>query len=249
VSPAARAYLEAGGARITGQLNDSLADQALDFSIRRRIPRLLARLPSQLSADGLVQGLHDTRFEIRYQCGRALDYMKRHYPDIHYSPEALMDVVRRELSVGIHIWRSRRVIESGDPAEADRLLDEGAGTDRNLEHVFSLLAVILAREPVIAAYHGLYQPDRTFRALALEYLENILPQDVRERLWTLIEEAPVSTGTDARQLETELLRASATLKFARVRGSETHAAVLAAQERGEPEPDHSQHHIEPGKAH
>src|SRR4029079_623309 len=78
VSAPAVSYLERGGMRITGQLNDSLADQELDFGIRRRIPRLLARVPSQLSADGLVQGLADQRFEIRYQCGRALDYMKRH---------------------------------------------------------------------------------------------------------------------------------------------------------------------------
>jgi hypothetical protein len=245
-SASARAYLERGGDRITGQLNDSLTDQDLDFSIRRRIPRLLARVPSQLSADGLVQGLSDPRFEIRYQCGRALDYMKRHFPDIHYSPPAIMDIVRRELSVSIPIWRSRRIVEQGESAEMDRLLEEGGGPDRNLEHVFSLLAVILPRGPVTAAYRGLYQTDRGFRALALEYLENVLPQDIRERLWQIIEESPVSTGVPGRDVEAELLRVSATFKAVRI--SEAHAAVLTAENGSEPQPHHGQRHVEPGKA-
>jgi len=233
VSAAAREYLERGDARITGQLNDSLADQELDFGIRRRIPRLLARLPSQLSADGLVQGLKDTRFEIRYQCGRALDYMKRHFPNLHYSPDVLMGVVRSELSVSTHIWRSRRIVEQGDSAEADRLGEAGGASNRNLEHVFSLLAVILPREPVTAAYHALYQPDHMFRALALEYLENVLPQDVRERLWALIDETPVTTGAEFAKIEAELVRAGATLSAA----SKAHTAMLPAENSGEPEPD------------
>lgn len=239
VSAPAVNYLERGGIRITGQLNDSLADQELDFGIRRRIPRLLARVPSQLSADGLVQGLADQRFEIRYQCGRALDYMKRHHAGIHYPADALMDIVRRELSVSTHIWRSRRVLEGGEPAETDRLLVEADGTDRNLEHVFSLLAVILPREPLAAAYYGLHQSDSGYRSLAMEYLENVLPQDVRERLWALIEETPVPTGTELKDVEAELLRANATMKLTRgVGGSESHPAVLAAEDRGKPEPDH-----------
>ncbi len=237
VSASARAYLERCGARITGQLNDSLADQDLDFGIRRRIPRLLARVPSQLSADGLVQGLADKRFEIRYQCGRALDYMKRHHAGIHFSAETLMDVIRRELSVSSQIWRSRRVLESGDSTETDRLLEDAGGADHNLEHVFSLLAVILPREPLTAAYHGIHQSDKSFRALAFEYLENTLPQDVRQRLWALIEETPVTTGAEIKHVEAELLRVNATLKFARdASASETHAAVLAAKDRSEAQP-------------
>jgi len=214
-------------------LNDSLADQELDFGIRRRIPRLLARLPSQLSADGLVQGLKDSRFEIRYQCGRALDYMKRHFPDLHYSPHVLMEVVRNELSVSMHIWRSRRIVEQGDSAEADHLGTGDGASNRNLEHVFSLLAVIFPREPVTAAYQALHQPDHMFRALALEYLENVLPQDVRERLWALIKETPVTTGAELAKIEAELVRAGSTLSAA----SKSHAAMLPAENGGEPEPD------------
>jgi len=163
----------------------------------------------------------------------ALDYMKRHFPDLHYSPHVLMEVVRNELSVSMHIWRSRRIVEQGDSAEADHLGTGDGASNRNLEHVFSLLAVIFPREPVTAAYQALHQPDHMFRALALEYLENVLPQDVRERLWALIKETPVTTGAELAKIEAELVRAGSTLSAA----SKSHAAMLPAENGGEPEPD------------
>ena len=57
---------------ITGQLIDALIDPQQDFTIRRRIPRVLSANPSQRAASGLWMGLEDKRFEVRFQCGQAL---------------------------------------------------------------------------------------------------------------------------------------------------------------------------------
>lgn len=57
---------------ITGQLIDALIDPQQDFAIRRRIPRVLSGNPSQRAAEGLWMGLEDKRFEVRFQCGKAL---------------------------------------------------------------------------------------------------------------------------------------------------------------------------------
>ena len=61
--------------RITGQLVDVLADSQQDFAIRRRIPRILSSSSSQRAVAGLWTGLKDTRFEVRFQCGRALTHI------------------------------------------------------------------------------------------------------------------------------------------------------------------------------
>ena len=61
--------------RITGQLVDVLADSQQDFAIRRRIPRILSSSSSQRAVAGLWTGLKDTRFEVRFQCGRALAHI------------------------------------------------------------------------------------------------------------------------------------------------------------------------------
>lgn len=193
VSIPAREYLERGNRLILGQIIDALTDQDLDFGIRRRLPRLLARVPEQRSIDGLVRSLEDPRFEIRYQCGRALEFLKRRHRELDFLEPAVMAAAGRELAVGQSIWSSRRRLDSKEASTdsydfLDDVLRDRA--DRSLEHVFSLFAVVLPREPLMAAFRALHQDDRMFRGLALEYLETTLPEDIRRRLWEVIEESP-----------------------------------------------------------
>lgn len=195
VSHAASEYLERGGRRILGQIQDALSDQDLDFSIRRRLPRLMARLAVQPSVDGLVRALDDPRFEIRYQSGRALDYVKRHDDGLDFHIPAVMAAAGRELSVSQAIWTSRRRIEPKASDSYDFLDDVLRDhADRSLEHVFSLFAVALPREPLMAAFRALHQGDRMFRGLALEYLETVIPEEIRKRLWIVLEESPPVLG-------------------------------------------------------
>ena len=56
----------------SGQLLEALLDPSVDFIVRRRIPAVLAVCSSQRVADGLLLGLADERFEVRYACVRAL---------------------------------------------------------------------------------------------------------------------------------------------------------------------------------
>jgi hypothetical protein len=68
--------------------------------------------------------------------------------------------------------------------EVKRELGRGLGPDeRRLEHVFTLLALVVPREPVQIAYRAVRSQDRALRGTALEYLENVLPEDVRAVLW------------------------------------------------------------------
>jgi hypothetical protein len=111
-----------------------------------------------------------------------------------------------------------------------------------LEHVFSLLAVLHQREPVIAAYHGLSNDDKVFRALSVEYLENVLPPDIRSILWARIEDIDVVVqpqDSHTERIEVELLRAQASHRFARQNAGslKPEAAMLPGQEHREPDPN------------
>jgi hypothetical protein len=48
--------------------------------------------------------------------------------------------------------------------------------------VFALLSLAVEREPLQAAYRALVGGDASLRGTALEYLENVLPEDVGRRL-------------------------------------------------------------------
>jgi hypothetical protein len=59
-------------------------------------------------------------------------------------------------------------------------------------HVFKLLSLVLETAPLRTAFCGLHTTDQGMRGTALEYLDNVLPPDIRERLWPFLEEQRVT---------------------------------------------------------
>ncbi len=192
VSPLAREALVHQGRGITGQLVDVLVDETQDFAVRRRIPRILARLGGQRAMDGLMESLGDSRFEVRFQCGRAMDYLRQKDRELHVEAARIYEVVGRELSVSKPIWEGHRLLDQRDVMDSYSFLDDvlRERANQSLEHVFSLLAVVLEREPLQVAFRALHSEDRLLRGLGLEYLEGVLPSGLGGRLTALVDEAP-----------------------------------------------------------
>jgi hypothetical protein len=53
--------------------------------------------------------------------------------------------------------------------------------------VFTLLGLVLPSEPLRVAFRGLHSDDRRLRGTALEYLDSVLPRDIRDCLWRFLE--------------------------------------------------------------
>jgi hypothetical protein len=182
----ARRVLEDHADSHVGLLLDTLLDPDTDFAIRRRIPRILGTLASQRTLDGLVLGLDDPRFEVRYRCGRAIDRLLVRNGALAVDRKRLMAVVERELSVPIQVWRGHQLIDRDDPDESGvTVLPDRA--QRNVEHVFSLLAGILPRDPLEVAMNGIFSDDPSLRGLAREYLNSVLPDAITRKLWKIMD--------------------------------------------------------------
>ena len=172
--------------RIVGELTDALADRERDFAIRRRIPRILAACESTRGVDGLMVGLLDRRFEVRYQSAAGLARIHGRRPDLAIAADRVSKAILRELEVDKLGWQSRRLVDSGDSAEIDQLLEDRANL--SLEHIFRMLSLFLEREPLQIVLRGLHTDDGQLRGTALEYLESVLPPRIRERLWPFLED-------------------------------------------------------------
>jgi AAA family ATP:ADP antiporter len=186
---ATRALQKAAEDRV-GALVDALIDPNQPFAVRRRLARVFSICVSQRAADGLMLGLADLRFEVRFQCGRSLAAIVDRNPLVRVDAARIFDVVRREVAVGRPVWESQRLLEHIDDDRhtfVDEFLKDRAG--QSLAHVFTLLALVLPARPLQIAYRGLHTDDPTLRGTALEYLEGVLPQDIRERLWPFLEES------------------------------------------------------------
>src|SRR5690606_13176076 len=95
--------------RILEQLVEALLDPPREFAVRRRVPRVIAAVGSARAVEGLREGLADKRFEVRFQCGRALAVIHRRHPEISVDRSAILAAVLRELEVDRPIWESRRL--------------------------------------------------------------------------------------------------------------------------------------------
>lgn len=174
----------------TGQLVDALLDPDTDFAVRRRLPSSLAKVPTARALDGLLAGLADQRFEVRYRCGRALVRLAAAAPELIIEPARVHAAVLREVAVDRRVWEGQRLLEQedDDPLELGAALKERAS--RSLEHVFTMLSLVMPPRPLQVAFRGLHTDDPHLRGTALEYLETSLPPQVREKLWPFLDQRP-----------------------------------------------------------
>jgi hypothetical protein len=191
----AREALERSVAHASGMLTDALLEPTTDFAIRRRLPRILATSPTPRALDGVVRGLDDSRFEVRYHCSRAINRMLALAPQLPVDHARIIAVVERELSVPPQVWQGYRLLDRPDLEGAGSEGTESTGeTSRNLEHIFALLSTIVAREPLNAAVRGISSPNPGVRGLAVEYLDQVLPAAVLERLRQMMAATPSASG-------------------------------------------------------
>jgi HEAT repeat protein len=140
-----------------------------DFTIRRRIPLVLATYKDRAAMEGLIGALADRRFEVRYRSGRALAHLADLDPSLAMTREEALRAVLREVESGAGVWESRSLLDRMDDESWSPVMDEFVRdrANRSLEHVFTLLALALPRQPLRIAFRGLHTDDPLLRGTAL----------------------------------------------------------------------------------
>jgi hypothetical protein len=169
-----------------GQLGDVLLSEETDFTVRRRVPRVLGAAMSQRALDLLVAGLHDRRFEVRFQCGQALRRIVRSPAEVSVSRDAVMEAVAREADVDRGVWENHRLL---DETTTPSGLDSG---DEGSPFMIELVRVKSPEEPLRTAYRALHTDDTGLRGTALEYLESVLPARIHRQVLPFLEDRPRS---------------------------------------------------------
>jgi hypothetical protein len=189
VARAAIAALVSVAPRCTGMLVDALLDLRRDVAVRRRLPAVLLSGEPAHASWGLWRALGDPSFDVRYRSGAVLARLAADGHLRGVSTEDVFDAVRRELVADRDAFARHQVLDElaaaiEDRAGADAPVHRGSA---GLEHVFTVLGLALPAEPLRIALHAVQTDDPELRGTALEYLESILPPDVRAQLWPLLE--------------------------------------------------------------
>ena len=168
-----------------GQLTDGLVDPNQPAIVLRRLARALSGGVSQRAADGLLLALGDSRFEVRVQAARSLSAVVSRNDHISIDAERIYEIVLREVAVGRPVWEGRRLLDGVVSASPlDQFVRDRSG--QSLAHVFTLLSLVLPREPLQIAFRSLQSDDTYLRGTAMEYLEKVLPPRVRAALWPFL---------------------------------------------------------------
>ncbi len=197
VLPAAWTALEHLAPPHLGMLVDAMVDPETDFAIRRRLPRILGTVATRRSLDGLVNGLSDSRFEVRYHCSRAISRVLAKNRELTIDRRQMITAVEHELSVPPQRWRGYRLLDRPDVEGPSENAAPPEDSSRYLEHVLRLLSTIVGRDQLDAAVHGVRSEDPGVRGLAFEYLDQVLPPAVVERLKTMIASTQSGDGAPA----------------------------------------------------
>jgi hypothetical protein len=168
-----------------GQLTDAMMDPNHQVAVRRRLARVLSGCVSQRAAEGLLIALDDDRFDVRVQAARSLSAVIVRNDHLSIDPERIYEIVLREVMVGRPVWEGRRLLNGSVSASPlDEFVRDRAG--HSLAHVFTLLSLVLPREPLQVAFRSLQSDDTYLRGTALEYLEGVIPPRVRHALWPFL---------------------------------------------------------------
>jgi hypothetical protein len=168
-----------------GQLTDALLDPNQDEAVRRRLPRVFSVCVSQRAVDSLILALDDPRFDVRFQTARSLAEIVDRNPRVVINREAIFAVVLNEVTVSRPVWESQRLLDGFvNASPLDAFVRDRAG--QSLAHVFTLLALVLPRQPLQIAFRSLHSHDAYLRGTALEYLDGVLPPAIRQGLWPFL---------------------------------------------------------------
>ncbi len=167
-----------------GTLTDALLDPDVPLLARQRLPSVLEVSYHPRTIEALLHGLTDSEFNVRYSSARALSRMLGRDPQLAIDRERVFEACAREVAVPGSVWKSRDIrlddiIQGEDPVATD----SGVEADYSLEHVFTLLSLVLDRDALRLSFRAVYSADRGIRGTALEYLENVLPENIRNGLW------------------------------------------------------------------
>ncbi len=185
---AVHALVQVGEPGVT-HLVEVLRDEHADFVIRLRIPRVLSEVGSPAADQALLEALAAGRFEVRYRAAIALS--RRRKAGLPLAPgdweAVLWQSIEREVHRDRPIWELQKILdgsEAGDDDFVGQRVDVRG--ELSLEHTFRQLSLVLDADAVKTAYHGIVRGDENLKSLSLEYLEQVLPPQVRERLWPFI---------------------------------------------------------------
>jgi AAA family ATP:ADP antiporter len=207
LADAATIALAAFGDRIVGTLRDYLIDHEMKAEIRREIPKVLEAIGTRAAQVVLTESVLDPDVILRYHTISALNRLAQAHPERATDRKLIESVLAAEI---LGHYRSYQVLgtlgtlssAAEDPANP---IEHGLreSMEKETERIFRLLKILYPQYDLHSAYVGLQSTDPIVHDNAVEFMDSVLPPEVRSLVIPLFDR-DVSIGTRIRMADQKL---------------------------------------------
>jgi AAA family ATP:ADP antiporter len=181
------------GEPVCPTLGNLLADPATPLAVRRQIPRVLAAVATQRSVDALERCLAVPDAVIRTAVLKSLNRLRQQAPYLRYEQEVITRQIRNEARFYYQLYASLARFHAVQPGGKATALLARTLEDRlrqSLDRLFRLLGLRYPPGPIYAAYLAVTHRRSEEYAPALEFLDNILDQDLKTIVLPMVDGSP-----------------------------------------------------------
>ena len=180
LAEAATAALAQFGDRIVGTLRDYLTDEEMPMEVRREGPKVLLAIGTHSAQMVLTESVLDRDVVLRYHTIAALNKLGQAHPERSVDRKLIESVLGAEI---MGHYRSYQVL-----ATLGTSLDETASPiahgltesmEKEAERIFRLLKILYPQFDMHSAHVGLESSDPVVHDNAVEFLDTVLPPEVR----------------------------------------------------------------------
>lgn len=183
--------LSAFGDKITGSLTDLMNDPSMPLSVRRQIPRVLRRIPTQRSVDALLAVINAKDLTLRATVLRSLNGLREEQPQLTYGPQPVLAQIHAEAKFYYETNAALTTFErtAGNSPAASLLVrtlqDRLHGT---VARLFRLLGLQFPPAEIYSAYLAVRKKGSgESYTTALEFLDQVLDRDLKKLVLPLFD--------------------------------------------------------------
>jgi HEAT repeat protein len=168
------------GDRIVGTLRDYLTDAEVNPNIRRVIPFALEEIGTRAAQELLTESVLDRDVIVRYHTISALNRLSQAHPERSTDRKLIESVLAAEI---MGHYRSYQVLGTlgGSFKDAANPIEHGLreSMEKETERIFRLLKILYPQYDLHSAYVGLQSSDPVVHDNAIEFMDSVLPPEVR----------------------------------------------------------------------
>lgn len=182
------AALASFGDAVVGTLRDTLVDDSTPVETRREMPSVLQTIGTRASHYALMEKVLDSDATVRHRVIAALNKLEQQHPERRLNRTTLETLLLAEV---IGHYRSYQLLAamnvSGEPTPGSPAAELFTGLRLEAERIFRLLKMMYPDHDLHSAYVGLQSSDPVVHDIALEFLEAILPPELRTQILPLFD--------------------------------------------------------------